>query len=48
MDNLTRTMIDSLTQDILDSFHIQVPIQDMDELVQEASRQISVMQMGQS
>ncbi len=33
MDNLTRRMIDSLTQDILDSFHIQVPIQDMDELV---------------
>lgn len=33
MNNATRTMINSLTQDILDSFHIQIPIQDIDELV---------------
>lgn len=33
MDNATRTMINSLTQDILDSFNIQIPIQDIDKLV---------------
>lgn len=33
MDNATRTMINSLTQDILASFEIQIPIQDMNEIV---------------
>lgn len=33
MDNATRTMINSLTQDILDSFKIKIPIQDIDKLV---------------
>lgn len=33
MNNATRTMINSLTQDILDSFNIQIPIQDIDKLV---------------
>ncbi len=33
MDNATRTMINSLAQDILSSFDIQVPIQDIDEFV---------------
>lgn len=33
MDNATRIMINSLTQDILTSFNIQIPIQDIDELV---------------
>lgn len=33
MDNATRTMINSLAQDVLDSFKIQVPIQDIDGLV---------------
>ena len=33
MDNSTRMMINSLTQDILVSFDIQVPIQNIDELV---------------
>ena len=33
MDNATRTMINSLTQDILKIFNIKVPIQDIDKLV---------------
>ena len=33
MDNATRIMINSLTQDILTLFNIQIPIQDIDELV---------------
>lgn len=33
MDNSTRIMINSLTQDILNSFNIPIPIQDIDELV---------------
>lgn len=33
MDNATRNMINSLTQDILTLFNIQIPIQDIDELV---------------
>lgn len=33
MDNATRTMINSLTQDILSSFEIQIPIQDIDKIV---------------
>ncbi|MCI9162180.1 MAG: ImmA/IrrE family metallo-endopeptidase [Lachnospiraceae bacterium] len=33
MDKSTRMMINSLTEDILKSFHIEVPIGDMDELI---------------
>lgn len=33
MDNATRIMINSLTQDILTLFNIHIPIQDIDELV---------------
>lgn len=33
MNNATRTIINSLTEDILDSFKIQIPIQDIDALV---------------
>ena len=33
MDSATRIMINSLTQDILTSFNVQIPIQDIDELV---------------
>lgn len=33
MDNSTRNMINSLTEDILNSFNIETPIRDIDELV---------------
>lgn len=33
MDNAIKTMINSLTQDILEAFEIQIPIQDIDGLV---------------
>lgn len=37
MDNATRSMINSLAQDILDSFHIQIPIQDLNQKREELS-----------
>ena len=33
MDIITKNMINSLTVDIIHSFYIPIPIQDMDELV---------------
>ena len=33
MDTATRNMINSLTEDIIRSFDIKIPIQDIDELV---------------
>lgn len=33
MNNATRTMINTLTQDILDSYDIQIPIQNIDDIV---------------